>query len=201
MSVPFVVGVGGGTASGKTTLAVAAAAALGARVLTHDRYYFDAPNPRGHDFDRSEALDTALLATHLAALRRGEAVEAPVYEFATHRRAATTERIEPGEVLVVEGILVLAEPALAPQYDLAAYVECADDIRLARRIRRDTRDRGRQWQDVLDQWFATVRPAHIRHLPASRARADLFLDGEGDLAEQTGRLVEAVRAARAARQG
>jgi uridine kinase len=192
---PLVVGVAGGTASGKSTLARAAATALGARVLTHDRYYLNAPNPRGHDFDRPEALETSLLAEHLAALRRGEAVEVPVYDFAHHRRADHTERIEPGDVLVVEGILVLAEPTLASQLDLAVYVECADDIRLARRIRRDIRERGREWQSVLDQWFATVRPAHMRHLPGSRARADLFLNGEGDLREETDRLVSAIRGA------
>ncbi len=198
---PFVLGVAGGTASGKTTLATMAARQLGARVLTHDRYYLDAPNPRGHDFDRPEALETALFAEHLGALRRGEAIDAPVYDFATHRRAARTERIEPGGIILVEGILVLAEPALAAQFDLAAYVDCADDVRLARRLRRDTAERGRQWQDVLDQWFNTVRPAHVKYLPASLARADLRLNGEGEVDTECARLVGAVGAARAARGG
>jgi uridine kinase len=196
---PFVLGLAGGTASGKTTVATRVAAALGASVLTHDRYYRNAPNPRGHDFDRPEALETSLLATHLAALRRGEAIEAPVYTFATHSRAAHTERIEPAALLLVEGILVLAEPSLALQFDLAVYVECADDVRLARRLRRDTEERGREWQGVLNQWFATVRPAHLRHLAASRARADLFLNGEGELDVESLRVVTAVQAAMASR--
>jgi uridine kinase len=195
---PFVVGLGGGTASGKSTLARLAAEALGARVLTHDRYYYDAPSPVGHDFDRPEALESSLLAVHLAALARGEAADLPVYDFATHRRTAQTERVEPAEVLLVEGILVLAEPDVARHFDVAAWVDCADDVRLARRLYRDTRERGRDWKGVLDQWFATVRPAHVQYMPASRARAELVLDGEGDLAVECARLVAAVGAARAA---
>lgn len=194
---PFVVGVAGGTASGKTTVTQLAAEALGAAVLTHDRYYKDAPDPLHHDFDRPAALDTPLMVTHLAALRRGEAVDAPVYDFATHARTHVTHRVGPADLLLVEGILVLAEPALVAGFDLRVYVHCDDDVRLGRRIRRDTRDRGRTWDDVLHQWFATVRPAHKAFVEPSREQADLVLDGEGALDAEVSRLVAAVRAARA----
>lgn len=196
---PFVVGVAGGTASGKTTVTQLAAERLGAAVLTHDRYYKDAHDPLHHDFDRPAALDTALMVTHLDALRRGEAIDAPVYDFATHVRTHVTHRIGPTELVLVEGILVLAEPELVRGFDLAVYVHCDDDVRLGRRIRRDTRDRGRTWDDVLLQWFATVRPAHKSYVEPSRERADLVLDGEGDLAGEVTRLVDGVRAALAAR--
>ena len=187
---PFLVGVAGGTASGKTTITRRAAAALGAPVLTHDRYYLDAPNPRGHDFDRPESLETPLLVAHVAALARGEAVDVPVYAFATHSRQTETERIEPAPVIFVEGILVLAEPALV--FDLRVFVHADDDLRLARRIRRDVAERGRTWDDVLRQWFETVRPAHVKHVAPSAATAHLVLDGERPTDETVAQLLAAI---------
>lgn len=197
MSRPFVVGVAGGTASGKTTVTQIAARRLGASVLTHDRYYRDARDPVNHDFDHPESLETSLLVQHLDALRRGEAIDAPVYDFATHTRTHVTEHIPAAPLLFVEGILVLAEAELVRGFDLAVYVHCDDDVRLGRRIRRDTRDRGRTWDDVLHQWFATVRPAHKAYVEPSRERAALVLDGEGELEAEVSRLVDAVRSARA----
>jgi len=193
VSRPFVVGVAGGTASGKTTLTRRAAEALGAVVLTHDRYYHDAADPLHHDFDHPDALDTALLVQHLAALRAGVAIDAPVYDFATHSRTHVTERVAPAPLLFVEGILVLAEPSLVAGFDLCVYVHCDDDVRLGRRIRRDTHERGRTWDDVLRQWFATVRPAHKAFVEPSRRHAALVLDGEGSIEAEVGRLVGRAR--------
>ncbi len=196
---PFIVGIAGGTASGKTTIAARAAVQLGAVVLTHDRYYLDAPSPRGHDFDRPESLQTSLLAEHLGALTRGEGIDAPVYDFATHSRAAHTEHIAPTEIVFVEGILVLAEPELCVRFDYRVFVHCDDDTRLGRRLARDTRERGRVWDDVLQQWFSTVRPAYKSYVEPSRQHAALVLDGDGVLDTQVGRLVAGVRLALAAR--
>ncbi len=196
---PFIVGIAGGTASGKTTIAQRAATEIGAVVLTHDRYYLDAPFPRGHDFDRPESLQTSLLAEHLVALARGEGIDAPVYDFTTHSRSPQTQRIEPAEIVFVEGILVLAEPDLCVNFDYRVFVHCDDDTRLGRRILRDTRERGRVWDDVLRQWFATVRPAYKTHVEPSRQHASLVLDGDGVLDTQVGFLVAAVQVALATR--
>lgn len=190
---PFIVGVAGGTASGKTTLTSRAAVQLGAVVLNHDRYYLDAPNPGHHDFDRPESLDTPLLCAHLAHLRAGEPVDVPVYDFATHTRKRVPERLEPAPILFVEGILVLAEPALRDALDFTVFVHADDDVRLARRIRRDTAERGRTWDDVLRQWFHTVRPAHKRWVAPAMDHADLVLDGEKVIDGEVHRLVEALR--------
>ncbi len=196
---PFIIGVAGGTASGKTTLTSLAAARLDALVLTHDRYYLDAPDPSLHDFDHPYALETPLLCAHLAALREGRAAEVPVYDFATHSRLPRTDRIEPREVLFVEGILVMADPALRAAFDFTVYVHADDDVRLARRIRRDTAERGRTWDDVLRQWFHTVRPAHKRWVAPASETADLVLDGERAIDGEVNRLVHAIEAARAVR--
>ena len=189
---PFRVGIAGGTASGKTTLAARAAARLGATVLAHDRYYRDAPDPRHHDFDHPDALDTARLVDHLATLRSGSAIKAPIYDFKRHARAPEFERIEPTPIVVVEGILVLAEPALRLAFDYTVYVHADDDVRLERRLRRDTTERGRTWEDILRQWFHTVRPAHRRWVAPSRGLAHLVLDGEADPEEEVARLVNSV---------
>lgn len=192
---PFLVGIAGGTASGKTTLAAGAAARLGATVIAHDRYYRDAPDPRHHDFDHPDALDTPGLVAHLTALRSGGAIQAPIYDFKRHARASASERIEPAPIVLVEGILVLAEPALRLAFDYTVYVHADDDVRLGRRLRRDTTERGRTWEDVLRQWFHTVRPAHRRWVAPSRNVAHLVLDGEADAEAEVARLVSGVRMA------
>lgn len=193
MRRPLVVGMAGGTASGKTSIAIHAARQLGAALIQHDRYYFDAPQPRGHNFDSPEALDTALFAEHLAALRRGEPVDLPVYDFPTHSRSPRVELMEPGEFIIAEGILVLADERLRAEMDFMVYVDAAADLRLARRLRRDIVERGRSVDSVLDQYLLTVRPMHLQYVEPSRQFATLILDGEGDILGEVGRLVGAVR--------
>ncbi len=187
MTRPLVVGIAGGTASGKTTLARLAAARTGAALVTHDRYYFDAD--ASTNFDHPDALDTARLVTHLDQLRAGEAVHLPVYDFATHRREAVTERLEPHRLVIVEGILVLAEPALRARFDLAVFVHAAADVRLIRRVRRDIAERGRDLESVLTQYLATVRPMHETFVEPSARHAELVLDGEGALERELERLL------------
>lgn len=181
---PFVIGIGGGTASGKTTVAAALAERLGdqCRLLIHDRYYHSLPEdllatPILHNFDHPDALDTARLIRDLDQLRAGIPTSLPVYEFHRHSRAAHEEMCEPRPILVVEGILVLDDPQLRRRFDHAVFVDTPDDLRLMRRIRRDLAKRGRTVHDVLDQYERTVRPMHEAYVVPSRAFADQVLNG------------------------
>ncbi|MFN7145812.1 MAG: uridine kinase [Myxococcota bacterium] len=191
MTRPFVVGVAGGTASGKTTLAELAAGVTGAALVTHDRYYRDADAHT--NFDHPDALDTDRLVDDLDRLRAGAAVDLPVYHFPTHKRLPLTERLEPRPIVIVEGILVLASPALRERFDLSVFVHASADVRLIRRVRRDIAERGRDLESVLAQYLTTVRPMHERFVEPSAAFAQLTLDGEGRLETELERLVAALR--------
>lgn len=173
--------------------------ALGATLIGHDRYYRDIPQPRGHNFDEPSALDTERLLTDLDRVRQGLAADLPVYDFATHRRQRHAERVVPASVVIVEGILVLASPELVARMDFTVYVDCADDVRLERRLRRDVDERGREWRDVLRQWAETVRPAHRRWVEPAKHECSLILDGEAGTESQVARLASAVVQARAGR--
>jgi uridine kinase len=188
----FVVGIAGGTASGKTTIAQAFAATVHATLLQHDRYYRNPPPTGPANFDHPDALETSLLIEHLAALREGVAIAAPVYDFTAHRRAEATDPVEPGGVLVVEGILVLADPELRARLDLAVFVDCPDDIRLLRRMLRDVAERGRTVDSVATQYLATVRPMHERFVAPSARHAGLRLDGLANVADSVARVVAAL---------
>jgi len=190
----FILGIAGGTASGKTTIASALTASLGDRVivLSHDRYYFDVPEPRGHNYDHPDALDTGLLVDNLDALRAGGPAALPVYDFRSHTRLPGREQVMPAPVVLVEGILILAEPRLRARLDFKIFVEADDDLRLVRRLRRDILDRGRDVEGVLDQYLATVRPMHRQFVAPSRHHADLVLSGEAPLEQSLTRLTRAL---------
>jgi uridine kinase len=185
---PHVVGIAGGTGSGKTTVADRLASAMppGRCVtLDHDAYYRD----QGHlppddreaiNYDHPSALDSALLALHLRELRDGRTIEVPIYDFATHTRRRETRTVAPARVILVEGILVFAEPALREQMDIKIFVDTDADIRLMRRIRRDLEERGRTFQSVRDQYHATVRPMHLEYVEPSKRWADLIIPEGGD---------------------
>ncbi len=188
MAPARVLGVAGGTGSGKTTVAKAILDAVGpARVafLEQDSYYRDVPwaDPselREHNFDHPDAFDGELLAAHVAALKAGEAVEVPVYDFVRHRRTGQTRRVEPRPVILLEGILLLVEPALRALLDLKLYVDADADLRLIRRLRRDMAERGRSVDEVLHQYMATVRPMHLELVEPSKRWADLILPDGGE---------------------
>lgn len=188
MDRPLVVGIAGGTGSGKTTVAHKLAAAMPhGRCVTieHDAYYRDqahlAPEERARtNYDHPGSLESDLLAHHLRELRAGRAVEIPIYDFATHTRRAETRRVEPARVIIVEGILVFTEAALREQLDIKIFVDTDADIRLIRRIRRDLEQRGRTFQSVRDQYYATVRPMHLEHVEPSKRWADLIVPEGGD---------------------
>lgn len=192
---PIVVGIAGGTASGKTTAARALAEFLGddCLLVTHDRYYHPLPDalrhdPQAHNFDHPDAIDTARLVADLGELRAGRPARLPRYDFATHARAAEWDPAHPRPVVLVEGILVLADAHLRPLLDHKVFVHTPDDVRLIRRIRRDLTERGRDLHEVLDRYERTVRPMHEAFVAPSAAHADLVLDGTNDVQ----RLVDSV---------
>lgn len=187
---PFVIGLAGGTASGKTTLAQALEQALGERLLSisHDRYYTRVPHPPSFNFDQPGALDTASLVADLDRLRAGQPAELPDYDFPNHQPHAHRVLAAPRPVLLVEGLFVLAEPALRERLDLRLYVHADADIRLVRRIRRDVVARGWDVEQVLVRYLRDVRPGHVAYIEPSRAHAHLVLDGTapvGELLRQT----------------
>ncbi len=189
METQYVVGIAGGTGSGKSTLANNLLDHLGsdqALILAHDSYYQDfsnlSPDERSKvNFDHPDSLETALLVSHLEALRKGEPVRVPVYDFNTHsRRVDEGEELHSKAIVIVEGILALADEALRSQLDLKVFMETDADLRLARRLDRDVRERGRTPDSVTTQYFETVRPMHEQFVEPSKAFADLIFLGEND---------------------
>ena len=183
------IGIAGGSGSGKTTLANALLNVWGearAVVIPHDAYYRDlsslAVDERAkQNFDAPEALETALLASHLGQLAEGKAIKRPVYDFEHHVRTDDHVAVAPVDVIVVEGILILSEPTLRERFDLKVYVDTDADIRLLRRLERDVKERGRDVSSVAEQYLATVRPMHEAHVEDSKKHADVIVPGEGDL--------------------
>ena len=184
----MVLGVAGGTGSGKTSVAESILAAVGRErlaFLSQDSYYRDVvwedeAQLHAHNFDHPAAIDAPLLVTHLRALRRGEAVDVPVYDFVHHRRRAETARVEPRPVVLVEGILLFVEPAVRGLLDFKIYVDTDPDVRLVRRLRRDLAERGRTMEDVLRQYLETVRPMHLEFVEPSKRWADVIVPEGGE---------------------
>ena len=200
---PLLIGIAGGTGSGKTTIAHGLAAALpveSVAILQHDSYYRDRPDLSFEDrsklnFDHPDALETTLLVEHLRTLKSGKAVQAPNYDFTTHRRRPETRRIEPTPVVLVEGILVLADENLRSMLDIKVFVDTDADIRAFRRIRRDIEQRGRSFQSVRDQYYVTVRPMHLQFVEPSKRWADVIIPEGGENRVALDLLVAAFRTA------
>lgn len=184
---PVIIGVAGGTGSGKTTVAMKILERVGAEhvaYIPHDAYYRDLshlpPEERIRiNFDHPDALESELLIEHLKRLKAGQAVEIPVYDFTTHTRTAQTRRIDPAPVILVEGILVFAEPALRELFDVKLYVDTDPDIRFIRRLQRDVRERGRSMESVIQQYLTTVRPMHLEFVEPSKRYADVIIPEGG----------------------
>ncbi len=183
-----VLGVAGGTGSGKTTVVRAILDAVGAEriaLVEQDSYYRDVDWRNEselihHNFDHPEAIDNELLVAHVAALKAGHPIEVPVYDFVRHRRTARTRRIEPQPVILLEGILIFVEPELREMLDLKIFVDTDPDVRLIRRLGRDMAERGRSVQDVLRQYLETVRPMHLEFVEPSKRHADVILPEGGE---------------------
>jgi len=184
---PIIIGVAGGTGSGKTTVAMKILERVGAEhvaYIPHDAYYRDLsylpPEERIKvNFDHPDSLETDLLIEHLKQLKAGQPVDIPVYDFTTHTRTNQTCRVGPAPVILVEGILVFAEPALRELFDVKLYVDTDADVRLIRRIQRDVRERGRSLESVLQQYLTTVRPMHLEFVEPSKRYADVIIPEGG----------------------
>ncbi len=180
---PLIIGIAGGSGSGKTTIANAMAEEIGkdhCALILHDSYYRDlghlpAAEREQQNYDHPDSLETELLVEHLNVLVHRAAIDRPLYDFTTHTRRVETERVEPRSVILVEGVLVLAEPQLRQLMDLKIFVDTDADVRLMRRVERDIRDRERTVGSVFDQYRATVRPMHVEFVEPSRAYADLVI--------------------------
>jgi uridine kinase len=200
---PLLVGITGGSGSGKSSLARRLAddlEDLGACVLAHDAYYLDRgalpPAARAAlDYDTPEALDGPLFRDHLQALRAGLPVRPPRYSFATHPRLGEGETIAPRGVVIVDGLLILCDPAVRILLDLSVFVDAPADVRLGRRLARDTGERGRTRESVMAQFASTVTPAHERFVAPCRAHADLVVANLGTLEGAVATVADAVRRA------
>jgi len=184
---PIIIGIAGGTGSGKTTVANVILERVGAgriALLAHDAYYRDLRDlPRGQremiNFDHPDSLETELLVRHLEALRRGEAIEVPIYDFTTHARTNLTRRVEAQLVILVEGILVFAERDLRQLFDVKIFVDTDPDVRFIRRLQRDLEERGRTVASVIQQYQMTVRPMHLEFVEPSKRYADVIIPEGG----------------------
>jgi uridine kinase len=184
----MIIGIAGGTGSGKTTVAQAIYDRVGRdRIewISHDSYYrnFDGLSTEERhriNFDHPDSLETELLIRHLDVLAKGSSVEIPRYDFASHARRQETQRVEPRRVIIVEGILVLAEPELRRRINIKLFVDTPADIRFMRRLVRDVKSRGRTLESVVQQYTATVRPMHEEFVEPSKRYADLIIPEGGE---------------------
>ncbi len=180
---PLIIGIAGGSGSGKTTIAESVCEMVGrdvAVLIQYDAYYRDQAHLTFEErarinYDHPDSLETELLIEHLRTLQAGGEIHRPVYDFSTHTRTERTVRIAPDRVLLVEGILVLAEPDLRNLFDLRIYIDTDADLRLVRRLQRDIIERGRTVDSVLQQYETTVRPMHLQFVDPSKRYADIIL--------------------------
>lgn len=190
----MIIGICGGTGSGKTTIARKIVETVGAKkviLIEQDSYYrnlADMPLDERHqaNFDHPDAIDSDLLVNHIKRLKAGDAVEMPIYDMVTHTRHDETETIKPKPVVIIEGILIFAEPRVLDLLDFRVFVDTPDDIRLMRRLRRDVNERGRPFEQTLSQYERTIRPMHFEFVEPSKRHADVIIP-EG---AQTGISVE-----------
>lgn len=198
---PLVIGVAGGSGSGKTTVVRNIIDALGdgqVSVLEHDRYYRDHPELRFEDraalnYDHPDSLETDLLVQHVGALRGGHPIEMPTYDFARHARKSATETIHPRAAIIVEGILIFTDAALRQLMDVKVFVDTDSDTRFIRRLQRDTTERGRTVESVIDQYLSTVKPMHLEFAEPSKRYADVIIPSGGHNAVAIDMLLTLIR--------
>jgi len=183
----MIIGICGGTGSGKTTIARAILDSVGSTevvLIEQDSYYrnlADMPLDERHqaNFDHPDAIDSDMLVNHIKRLKQGEPVEMPVYDMVTHTRRDITETLKPKPVVIVEGILIFAEPRVLDLLDVRVFVDTPDDIRLMRRLKRDIIERGRTVERTLDQYERTIRPMHFEFVEPSKRHADIIIPEGG----------------------
>jgi uridine kinase len=184
---PIVIGIAGGTGSGKTTVANVILQRVGANriaYLPHDAYYRDLENlppiQRAQvNFDHPNSLESELMCEHIHRLKNWQPVELPVYDFTHHRRTGESVHIEPQRVIIVEGILIFAEKTLRDLFNIKIFVDTDPDIRFIRRLQRDIAERGRTTESVIHQYLATVRPMHLEFVEPSKRYADVIIPEGG----------------------
>jgi len=198
---PFIIGIAGGTGSGKTTVVNAIAENFDPRsllIIQHDDYYRD----RSHlptlerekiNYDHPDALETDLLVRHLKELITGGKAEIPEYDFATHTRREKGNIVAPAKVIVVEGALIFTDSELRELLDLKIFIDTDDDIRFIRRLQRDTKDRGRTMESVIQQYMETVQPMHNQFVEKNKRHADLIISGNCPIEENINILHEKIR--------
>jgi uridine kinase len=203
---PLVIGVAGGSGSGKTTVVRRIMDALEdsrVTVLEHDRYYRDRNDLRFEErvalnYDHPDSLETDLMVRHVQTLRAGESIEAPRYDFARFTRGAHTETIVPRRALIVEGILIYTDAELRKLMDIKVFVDTDDDTRFIRRLQRDIKERGRTVQSVIDQYLSTVKPMHLEFVEPSKRYADIIIPQGGHNAVAIDMLLTLIRGLTAA---
>ncbi len=199
---PIIIGVAGGSGSGKTTVVHEITKALGpddVSVIQHDSYYHDRstvpPKDRPRlNYDHPDALETQLLIEHLRELKAGKSVQLPVYDFATHTRTTDTITVDPRNVVIIEGILILAEPALRDLMDIRVFVDTDPDLRIIRRIERDMTERDRTMDSVVEQYMRTVRPMHLEFVEPTRRWAHIIIPEGGHNEVGVDMLITKIRA-------
>ena len=183
----LIIGIAGGTGSGKTTVVNKICEQFSQEevaVLSHDSYYFDSGDlsleeRRRKNFDHPDSIEFDLMIEHVEKLKRGGAIEEPVYSFITCTRSVETKHVEPRHVLIIEGILCLTSKALRDLMDIKVFVDCDSDIRLSRVIQRDIRERGRNVEQVLARYQKTVRPSHLQFIEPTKRYADIIVPQGG----------------------
>ena len=195
------IGIAGGTGSGKTTLTRRILREFGENVsiLHHDSYYKAHPEMSYEErcklnYDHPDAFDTALMVEHLRALKRGESIQCPVYDYTIHNRSRKTVIVKPARVLVVEGILIFADKSLCAEMDIRLFVDTDADVRILRRIVRDVRDRGRSLESVTTQYLTTVKPMHEQFVEPSKRNADVIIPEGGKNQVALDIVIERIRA-------
>ena len=184
---PLVIGIAGGTGSGKTTVANAILEKVGEKkvsYLPHDAYYKDLRNlppiqRENVNFDHPNSLESSLMKAHIEQLKAGQEIKLPIYDFTTHTRTDKTIDIPSNPIILVEGILIFVDPELRKLFDVKIFVDTDPDIRLIRRIQRDITERGRKVESVLHQYQATVRPMHLEFVEPSKRYADIIIPEGG----------------------
>jgi uridine kinase len=200
-SNPVVIGVAGGSGSGKTTVVRRIVESMGddqVIVLEHDRYYHDHPELRLEEraalnYDHPDSLETDLMVRHVNELRAGRPVELPVYDFARHARRQTTDPVQPRQIIIVEGILIFADAHLRDLMDVKVFVDTDDDTRFIRRLKRDVAERGRTMDSVIEQYLNTVKPMHLEFVEPSKRYADIIIPRGGHNAVAIDMLLTLVR--------
>jgi uridine kinase len=186
-SAPFVIGVAGGSGSGKTTVVRRIVDSLGEEqvtVLEHDRYYRERSDLRLEEraalnYDHPDSLETDLMVRHVGELKAGRLVQVPTYDFARYNRRPATETAAPRPAIIVEGILIFTDAGLRAMMDVKVFVDADADTRLIRRLQRDTAERGRTVQSVIDQYLSTVKPMHLDFVEPSKRYADVIVPQGG----------------------